>query len=136
MELVLKGWLTLDSDNHPALSWKKDCKSWDAESINEEIQRRINYWIDDDDGLGVRKTFIPDCSLSIWYCSDKCTFEEAQEGVLRYLDGDLRIRDRYCGYSEYTITGMDLEEFTIGGHDLSVELSSHKGEYCWIRITC
>ena len=41
---------------------------------------------------------------------------------------------RNVGYSEYTITGYNLEEFTIGGHNLSYELESHLGEYCWIVI--
>jgi hypothetical protein len=41
----------------------------------------------------------------------------------------------YRGYSEWTITGLELEEFRIGGHDLKKELEDHIGEYCWIRIT-
>lgn len=45
------------------------------------------------------------------------------------------VHTAYVGYSEYTITGLDLEDFVIGGHDLKQEFCSHIGEYCWIHIT-
>lgn len=40
----------------------------------------------------------------------------------------------YVGYSEWTITGYDLEECTLGGHDLNSILLSHSGEYVNIYV--
>ena len=46
--------------------------------------------------------------------------------------GEIKLQLNYVGYSEWTITGMDLVNFTVGGHDIDWELSSHLGEFCWI----
>ena len=112
MELLLHGYITTDYDGHPALSETKD---------------------------GYRKTSIPtmtpDCNLTIHYTKDICTYEEAQEALLNALYGNMMVHTSYVGYSKYTITGLDLETFTIEGHNLAIELESHKGEYCWIKIT-
>ena len=135
MELLLNGYLTKDYDDHPALiEYTRSPKYW-AESIPREIQNRFGKTFYDDGSLGKDVTYIPDCCMSIWYTDKKCTFDEAQESLCYYLDGFINIEVAYLGYSEYTITGLDLEEFKIGGHDLNNEFEDHIGEYCWIRIT-
>lgn len=131
MELLLNGYVTKDYDNHPALTKEKTSPKYQAKSIPREIQHKFGCkrFIDEE------ITYIPDCCISIWYTDEKCTFDEAQESLCSYLDGFINIEVAYLGYSEYTITGLDLEEFKIGGHDLNNEFKDHIGEYCWMRIT-
>ena len=132
MELLLHGYITTDYDGHPALSETKD--GYRKTSIPNAIQDYFNYQ-ELDRGLGEKVTMIPDCNLTIHYTKDICTYEEAQGALLNALYGDMMVHTAYVGYSEYTITGLDLETFIIGGHNLAFELESHKGEYCWIKIT-
>ena len=138
-ELLLKGYLRTDYDGHPGLDYRKNSPPSSpvtrstVSSIPNEIQDRLSYQMLDR-GLGEKLTVIPNYSLSIWYTEDECSFEEAQEALLNKLDGCLTVHTVFLGYSEYTITGLALDEFSIGGHDLERELRDHMGEYCWIRI--
>ena len=134
MELLLNGYLTKDYDGHPALTEEPTSSKYWAKSIPREIQNRFGKTLYDDEFLGKDISYIPDCCISIWYTNKKCTFDEAQETLCNYLDGYMTVEVAYLGYSEWTITGLDLEEFKIGGHDLEKELEDHIGEYCWIRI--
>lgn len=133
-ELLLKGYMSVDYDGHPGLDPKKNSTNrYLVCSIPEEIQYQLGYeWLDQ--GLGEKFTMIPNCSLSIWYTDDECTFDEAQEALLNKLDGCLTVHTVLLGYSEYTITSLALDIFSIGGHDLEREFKDHIGEYCWIRI--
>jgi hypothetical protein len=135
MELLLNGYLTRDFDDHPALSNSKEDEKIYAKSIPQEIQRGFGEQQYDNEYLGGELSEIPDCCLSIWFTDDKCTFDEAQESLCNYLDGCMTVDISYLGYSEWTITGFNLDEFTIGEHDLDKELEDHMGQYCWIRIT-
>lgn len=133
MELFLNGYVDKDYNGHPSLKEIKD-ELYGGKSIPNAIQDRFNY-INLEKGLGEKITAIPNCNLSIYYTKDICTFEEAQEALLNELYGDMYVHTAYVGYSEYTITGLDLEDFVIGGHNLEQEFNSHMGEYCWIHIT-
>lgn len=135
MELLLNGYLTKDYDGHPALTEKPTSSKYWAKSIPREIQYKFGKTFYDDKCLGKDISYIPDCCMSIWYTDGECTFDEAQEALCNYLDGYMTVEVAYQGYSEWTITGFDLEEFRIGGHNLEKELEDHMGEYCWIRIT-
>lgn len=135
MELLLNGYIVYDWDDHPALTKEKTIQKYQAKSIPVEIQHKFGCEFCDDKFLGKEITHIPDCCMSIWYTNKKCTFDEAQESLCNYLDGFIDIEVAYLGYSEYTITGLNLEEFKIGGHNLDSEFKDHIGEYCWIRIT-
>ena len=134
MELLLNGYLTKDYDDHPSLIEEATSPKFSAKSIPTKIQNRFGT-IFYDVGIGKDISYIPDCCMSIWYTNEKCTFDEAQEALCNYLDGCMTVEVAYLGYSEWTITGLDLEEFKIGGHNLKKELEDHIGEYCWIRIT-
>ena len=136
MELLLNGYLTRDSDDHPALANNKEEDELLTKSIPKEIQHSFGkHQYDNSPFLGGAFSEIPNCCLSIWFTDDKCTFDEAQESLCNYLDGCMTVDVSYLGYSEWTITGFNLEKFTIGGHDLNKELEDHIGQYCWIRIT-
>ena len=88
-------------------------------------------------GLGGRKAYIDDCNMRAYFTDKECELEEAilAMDILMY-GGDIKTRVDWCGYSEWTITGLDLEEFSIGGHDLEYEFSSHYGKYCHLIIEC
>lgn len=135
MELLLNGYLTKDYDGHPSLIKYTTSSRCGAESIPRIIQNRFGKTFYDDEYLGKDISYIPNCCMSIWYTDEECTFDEAQEALCNYLDGCMTVEVAYLGYSEWTITGLDLEEFKIGGHNLKKELEDHIGEYCWIRIT-
>ena len=134
MELQLNGFITRDYDDHPALIYNKTVQKYQAESIPSLIQDWANYQYLDE-GLGKKITSIPDCCMRIWYTDDRCTFEEAQEALCNHLDGCMTVQASYLGYSEWTITGLNLDIFTLGGHNLEKEIMAHEGEFCWIEIT-
>ena len=50
------------------------------------------------------------------------------------LCGDFDLMTRLTGYSEWTITGYDVETCTLGGHNLMDVLRNHLGEYVNIVI--
>lgn len=88
-------------------------------------------------GLGGRQSYIENCNLRIYFTDAKCELEDAMMAMDSIMyGGTIKTKVNYCGYSEYTITGLDLEEFTIGGHDLESELRSHFGEYMHMIIEC
>lgn len=88
-------------------------------------------------GLGGRKAIIPNCSVSMYFSKKEMNYEEAQR---RFLDnmfgasGVFEMEEDNIGYSEWTITGYDLEECHLGGHNLNDILLSHKGEYVNIKV--
>ena len=143
-KLHLKGYLGTDYDGIIALSDAGDEKYtyWGVAgtSITESIESFAsgNGMVGEHNkGLGGIKTYIDDCNLRAYFTDKECELEEAMMAldVLMY-GGDIKTRVDRVGYSEWTITGLDLVEFSIGGHDLREELKSHCGEYCHLIIEC
>lgn len=88
-------------------------------------------------GLGGRKAYIDDCNMRAYFTSEECDLDEAMLAMDKFMyGGDIKTKTDFEGYSEWTITGLSLDEFSIGGHDLSMEFSSHYGEYCHLIIEC
>jgi len=144
-ELHLKGYLCNDYDGIIALNNKNpneseysQCRYGDSIiSSIESFAYEHGMFGEHKKGLGGRKAFIDDCNLRAYFTTEECELEEAMLAmdVLMY-GGDIKTRVDWCGYSEWTITGLDLEEFSIGGHDLESEFRSHYGQYCHIIIEC
>lgn len=143
-KLHLKGYLCSDCDGIIALREKSDeeCSYWEkyGTPITESIEPFANengMVGSHNKGLGGTRTFIDDCNLRAYFTDKECELEEAMMAmdVLMY-GGDIKTRVDKVGYSEWTITGLDLVEFSIGGHDLRSELKSHCGEYCHLVIEC
>lgn len=144
-ELHLKGYLCSDSYGIIALS---DTNPYECEypwrnygtSIIESIERfadEYGLFGEHNRGLGGRKAYIDDCSMRAYFTDKECELEEAMLAMdLIMYGGDIKTRVDWCGYSEWTITGLDLEEFSIGGHDLEYEFDSHLGKYCHLIIEC
>lgn len=138
-KLYINGWVSTDDDNIIAVKDNKDDSCWQANSLPKLIKefayehgrvRNVNK------GLGGTKSYIFDANIYIYFTDEKSTIEEAQESLIYKLYGDVETEIRLCGYSEYTITGYSLEEFSIGGHDLESEISSHIGEYMHFILEC
>lgn len=125
-ELHLKGWLV--SGDGVAIQPVKG-RSW-GDVIAEEVAKFLNgTW--SDYGLGGMCAVHPHCRLRIWYSDFDGTLEEVMEQFdMKLFGGKVESEYHQVGYSEYTITGIDVDNFTIGGHDLEMELSSHIGEFC------
>lgn len=100
-------------------------------------------------GLGGKRAFIDDCNMRMYFTNKECELDEAEIALLvkleveGYLDeheakeelcGDFDLMTRLTGYSEWTITGCDVESCTLGGHNLLDILGDHIGEYVNIVV--
>ncbi len=140
-ELYLKGYLCNDYDGIIALTDDKESySSWGKKSIIDSIESfacEHGMTGEHHKGLGGRRAIIDDCNMRIWFTDTECELEEAMMSFDNLMyGGDIQTKVTRVGYSEYTITGLDLDEFSIGGHDLASEFGSHYGEYCHILIEC
>ena len=138
-ELHLYGWICSDNNGIYALSEEKDAYAdWKKHSIIESIESiasESGYYADTRQGLGGRRAIIEDCNLKIYFTDEECELEEAMMAFDEVLyGGEIQTKVSKVGYSEYTIEGLNLDEFTIGGHDLKDEFGDHYGEYCHIII--
>lgn len=141
-ELHLKGYLSDDYDGIIGLAVRNDGESWEnrGSSIISDIESFADeYGMTGEHrkGLGGRRAYIDNCNMRAYFTDKECTIEEAMESMITYMyGGDIKTKVDRVGYSEWTITGLSLDEFTIGGHDLERELRSHYGEYCHLIIEC
>lgn len=144
-ELYLKGYICTDSEGIIALSDKnpEECEySWEryGTSIIDSIERfAYEYGMTGQHhrGLGGRMAYIDNCNIRAYFTDTECELEDAMLAMdVMMYGGDIKTRVNWVGYSEWTITGLDLEEFSIGGHDLEWEFSSHSGKYCHLIIEC
>lgn len=100
-------------------------------------------------GLGGKRAIIDDCNMRMYFTDKQCDLDEAEIALLTkleaagYLDdheakeelcGDFDLMTRLTGYSEWTITGYDVETCTLGGHDLLSILRNHIGDYVNIIV--
>ena len=129
MELILQGWLGYDYECNLGISQERteESHSWQYSSLAEKIMDYFNY-MKVDEGLGR--------NLRCWFSDEVCTLEEAQMNFESYMvTGNLLTQGHYVGYSEWTITGFNIDELFIGGHDLETELKEHIGQYIHFILT-
>lgn len=137
--LYIKGYLTTDYDG--IVSVKDDVSYWrDGTSIIARIEsyaEKNGFIRKKQTGLGGTQTFIKNCNMRAFFTEKETTLSQAQLLFdVEVYGGDLVTDTSLTGYSEWTITGMNLDEFTIGGHDLKSEFNSHMGEYIHLIIEC
>ena len=137
--LYIKGYLTTNDDGIPSVRSEENywCR---ANSIITEIESyasRNGFIRKKQTGLGGTQTLIKRCNLRAFFTENETTLAQAQLLFdAEMYGGELVTDTSYCGYSEWTITGMNLDEFAIGGHDLKREFNSHMGEYIHLIIEC
>ena len=100
-------------------------------------------------GLGGKRAIIDNCNMRMYFTNKECELDEAEIALLvkleveGYLDdhemkeelcGEFDMETRLTGYSEWTITGYNIEACTLGGHNLINILGSHIGEYVNIIV--
>lgn len=139
--LYIKGYLTHDYDGIPSVSDDKEPRySSPKTSIVERIESYAEchgFLRHKQTGLGGRQSYIRSCNMRAFFSKKECSLVEAHRRLdAMVYGGDLATDTSYTGYSEWTITGMDLDEFVIGGHDLKREFESHMGEYVHLIIEC
>lgn len=138
--LYIKGYLGKDSDGVIAVADKANYDCYSYYSIIDEIEdyAEVNGVLSHtDQGLGGRHSIIEKCNMRAYFTKSKTSLYEAQTSLINVMyGGDMQTKVSYTGYSEYTIIGLDLDEFTVGGHDLAKEFHSHIGEYVHLIIEC
>lgn len=135
--MVINGFLNYDDDDLVGISETKNPKlRWkEVKSILELLKNEFGYKeYDGEYYLGGTKILVPDVSMRIYYTDKECTLEEAESALLDKMYGTLTVEASLTGYSEYTITGLEITTFTLGNHDIITELESNIGKYCWIII--
>lgn len=144
-ELHLYGYLGKDDAGLLCLGVKKPNKinnffdySVEFFRINVEVEdfaKNHGIYNEYEDGLGGIRAILDNCNLRLYFTNKKCELEEAMMALDMFMFGGLLETNlEYEGYSEYTITGYDLSTFSIGGHSLFEEFSSHLGQYCHMII--
>ena len=138
--LHIKGFLDRDYDGIFCVSDSCDgygCSGGSIITMIENYAERNGLFGITQKGLGGRQSLIENCNMRVYFTKKECSLYAAQIAFDEQMyGGDLKTKVSYVGYSEWTITGLNLDEFTIGGHDLERELSSHIGEYIHLIIEC
>lgn len=142
-ELILIGKLERDYEGNIRIR-KKD--RWTHSGLAEEIgdfientSNKLSHVYDEDiekHGLGYRICTSEENIQLRYYISDTeiNSREQIEEKYLEKILGSIDIALENVGYSEYTITGYDLINFKLGGHDLEKIFSNHLGKYACIIV--
>lgn len=77
---------------------------------------------------------IPNVKVCIYKCPKKCTLEEAQNAIIDKYYGEMSVDSYEYGYSEYTIEGFNIDECTIGNHNLNDLLYDKQNRYTILTI--
>lgn len=141
-ELILLGKLERDYDGNIGIRKKDSWVDGLAEEIGnfiENISNKLSHVYDkevEENGLGYRICTSEDNIQLRYYISDNeiNSKEEIEEKYLEKILGSIDIALENIGYSEYTITGYDLVNFKLGGHDLEKIFSNYLGKYACIIV--
>lgn len=141
-ELVLIGKLSRDDDGNVSIiqnnNYYDDTLSVEIgdfiEKSNNKLSRTYSKEVDKD--LGYRINTSEDNIQLRYYTSDDKikSQEDIQEKYLQKILGSIDISVENIGYSEYTITGYETENFTLGGHNLEEIFSNYIGKYVCIIV--
>jgi hypothetical protein len=141
-EIIIEGYITnpdaySDDTGIAIKEEKEDCYyRCLASEIAYKLENYNKYEEKEDDFAGGidRKAIIENVQFKIYSDNEKGTLEEIKEKNVRKMIGDLDIEVQWTGYSEYTILGYDVENFTIGNHDLEKIFKEYIGKYVIILI--
>ena len=141
-ELILIGKLEIDYEGNIGIRRKDSWINGLAKEIGnfiENISNKLSHVYDkevDEYGLGYRICTSEDNIQLRYYISDNeiTSKEEIEEKYLEKILGNIDIALENVGYSEYTITGYDLVNFRLGGHDLEKIFKNYLGKYACIIV--
>lgn len=141
-ELILIGKLEIDSEGNIGIREKDRWVNGLAKEIGifiEIISNKLSHVYDkevDEYGLGYYVCTSEDNIQLRYYISDNeiTSKEEIEEKYLEKILGNIDIALENVGYSEYTITGYDLVNFKLGGHDLEKIFKNYLGKYACIIV--
>jgi len=141
-ELILIGKLEKDDEGNIGIRRKDSWINGLAKEIGdfiENISNKLSHVYDkevDEYGLGYRICTSEDNIQLRYYISDNeiTSKEEIEEKYLEKILGNIDIALENVGYSEYTITGYDLVNFRLGGHDLEKIFKNYLGKYACIIV--
>lgn len=95
----------------------------------DELERlfkiNIDYYND--------KLYFKDAYVSLFVAEKEMSFDKMKEAKV-LNDLGLSFDISYQGWSEWTIDSLDIDELTIGNHDLLEILRSYKGKYIALSI--
>jgi hypothetical protein len=132
-EMHIEGWLNLDGDDNLRLKEQQEyyrgCIL--AGLIAEQYEGITREDVGDLGGLSL---YIPECELRFYTSDTKLSLEQVQEEHLKKLFGAIDVYGENYGYSEWTITGFNVEKLTIGNHDLNEILKDYLDKYIHIII--
>lgn len=126
-----------------------DVGSYDFSDFMYDFADGVGFAKHHNKGLGGKKAFIENCNIRMYFTDKECDLDEAEIALLIKLEvkgsfenhekkevfeGRFDLETNLTGYSEYTITGYDVETCTIGGHNLISILCDHIGEYVNIVV--
>lgn len=126
----LEGFIEIDQDG---VSFKGD-----DESIASRIHNNIGgLWETsqhqpEDDYTSVASIYIPKVAIRMYFSDNQISLDEVTEKVILNTLGALDIYTEWYGYSEWTIMGYSVENFTVGNHNLEEILESYEGKYVHI----
>ena len=126
-----------------------DVGSYDFSDFMYDFADYVGFAKHHNKGLGGKKAFIENCNIRMYFTDKECDLDEAEIALLMKLEvrgflknheekevfeGRFNLETNLIGYSEFTITGYDIEKCTIGGHNLISIFCDHIGEYVNIVV--
>lgn len=94
-----------------------------------EYEQSKNHDEDEFDYYGGISLYLDKAKISFYISDQKIDLEEVSIKYTQQLLGSLDIYGENYGYSEWTIIGFSLSNFTIGNHDLNEILKQYEGKY-------
>lgn len=152
MELILNGLIGTNYDGDIIIGENE------FSNAMYNFAKKVGYAKEHHSGLGGTRAFIDNCFIRMYFTDCDCELEEAETALLNKLyglgykvtrqaneeetdintteehNGDFELKTNLTGYSEYTITGYEVETCTLGGHNLLDILKGHIGQYVNIVI--
>lgn len=140
--LILIGKLSRDDDENVGIiqnnNHYSDTLSVEIGDFIEETSNKTSaiYSEDIDKYWGYRTCTSEDNIQLRYYISDSKinSQDEIQEKYLQKIVGNMDIAVENIGYSEYTITGYETENFKLGGHNLEEIFSNYIEKYVCIIV--
>lgn len=88
----------------------------------------------EDDSQTDKSILVPNVFLRFHLSDREVSLYEAEEKQIMMSIGELDIYTEWYGYSEYTIEGYSVQNFTIGNHDIESILNTYIGKYAHIIL--